>query len=461
MADNTLLNTGTGGDTIATDDIGGIKYPRSKIVIGADGTNDGDVSSANPLPSHDFNVISTDNSTTTPLGISGNYTGTGEDVSQCSTVSIIIDSSHDSATDGMTFEFSTDDTNWDEVHLHTYIAADGSRHFQLPVIAQYFRVNYTNGGTGQTTFRVQTILHSQYIGTTIHRLGDSVDPDRSSTVTKSVILAQAAGSGDFVPVQATAAGNFKVDVDEIGGVAPSLNTGVRDAGTQRVTVATDDLVPISAASLPLPAGAATSAAQLPDGHNVTVDNASIAITAAALPLPSGAATSAAQLADGHGVAAAGDIAHDAPDSGNPVKTGGKAKAFDGTPAGADVAEDDRVDSYHTPDGRQYVETAHPNYFSASVDYATAQTNATVQAAPGASLKNYITDIIISNGATAGNITLLDGSGGSVLLELYPAVNGGLTISLRTPIAQTANTLLAITSTTVTTHTVTICGFVAA
>lgn len=50
MADNTTLNTGTGGDTIATDDIAGVKYPRSKIVIGADGTNDGDVSSSNPLP---------------------------------------------------------------------------------------------------------------------------------------------------------------------------------------------------------------------------------------------------------------------------------------------------------------------------------------------------------------------------------------------------------------------------
>jgi len=44
-----------------------------------------------------------------------------------------------------------------------------------------------------------------------------------------------------------------------GGVAISLNTGVRDTGTQRVTVATDDLVPISAASLPLPTGASTEA----------------------------------------------------------------------------------------------------------------------------------------------------------------------------------------------------------
>jgi hypothetical protein len=32
--------------------------------------------------------------------------------------------------------------------------------------------------------------------------------------------------------------------------------------------------PVSAASLPLPTGAATAAAQLPDGHNVTIDNAS-------------------------------------------------------------------------------------------------------------------------------------------------------------------------------------------
>lgn len=50
MADNTTLNAGSGGDSIATDDIGGVKYPRSKIVIGADGVNGGDVSSSNPMP---------------------------------------------------------------------------------------------------------------------------------------------------------------------------------------------------------------------------------------------------------------------------------------------------------------------------------------------------------------------------------------------------------------------------
>lgn len=50
MADNTTLNTGSGGDVIATDDIAGVKYQRVKITLGADGVNDGDVASANALP---------------------------------------------------------------------------------------------------------------------------------------------------------------------------------------------------------------------------------------------------------------------------------------------------------------------------------------------------------------------------------------------------------------------------
>lgn len=50
MADNFVANAGSGGDTFGADDIDGVKYARTKIIIGADGTNDGDVSSANPLP---------------------------------------------------------------------------------------------------------------------------------------------------------------------------------------------------------------------------------------------------------------------------------------------------------------------------------------------------------------------------------------------------------------------------
>jgi hypothetical protein len=49
-ADNFLSNPGSGGNTFASDDISSVHYSRIKLIHGADGTNDGDVASANPLP---------------------------------------------------------------------------------------------------------------------------------------------------------------------------------------------------------------------------------------------------------------------------------------------------------------------------------------------------------------------------------------------------------------------------
>jgi len=50
VADDVLLNPGTGGDTIAADDIGGKKFQRIKLIKGADGVNDGDISDSSPMP---------------------------------------------------------------------------------------------------------------------------------------------------------------------------------------------------------------------------------------------------------------------------------------------------------------------------------------------------------------------------------------------------------------------------
>lgn len=49
MADNTVINTGAGGDTIATDDLAGVKHQRVKVEYGADGSAT-DVSGTTPLP---------------------------------------------------------------------------------------------------------------------------------------------------------------------------------------------------------------------------------------------------------------------------------------------------------------------------------------------------------------------------------------------------------------------------
>lgn len=52
MADNIGYTPGSGA-VIAADDIGGALHQRVKMVVGADGVSDGDVSLANPLPVSD------------------------------------------------------------------------------------------------------------------------------------------------------------------------------------------------------------------------------------------------------------------------------------------------------------------------------------------------------------------------------------------------------------------------
>lgn len=51
MADYVQLPVpNTFGDQVASDEIGGLKYQRVKMIVGDDGVNDGDISSTNPLP---------------------------------------------------------------------------------------------------------------------------------------------------------------------------------------------------------------------------------------------------------------------------------------------------------------------------------------------------------------------------------------------------------------------------
>lgn len=77
MADNTELNSMAGGDVVATDEIAGVKFQRNKLIIGADGVNDGDVAKTNPMPVYkafgtivDGQKVVTTAATAVALGIS-------------------------------------------------------------------------------------------------------------------------------------------------------------------------------------------------------------------------------------------------------------------------------------------------------------------------------------------------------------------------------------------------------
>ena len=228
--------------------------------------NDIDVSASNELQTRDNdanasltslddkivkNVIDSNNSTTIPLGADVSFVGVGTDVSRYTSVSILLHSDQDSALDGMNFQFSTDNVNWDENNPFNLDASESpTRRFQFPILAKYFRINYTNNSTAQTEFRVQTILHTSDILTSIHRIDKTLGLDRSVTVVKSVISGETtAGGGEFVNVKVNPSGSLQatVDQDTHDSLNANANIQVNDidvSASNPVNVVSDSLKPI-------------------------------------------------------------------------------------------------------------------------------------------------------------------------------------------------------------------------
>jgi len=215
-----VLNDGSVAVTALVDLPGGTVDEVSLVAAGTLGDvtitslpSDGTVSITND------DLLSTNNSSTDTLDAAGTYLGIGDDLLGYSAVTTTVYADADSATDGMKFQFSTDNTNWDDSYDWTVDTSEmATRRFQFPVTARYYRVQYINGAGSQGVFRVQTILHRQNQLTSIHRLVDDVSNDRSAQIVKSAIIAQVGGggpaAGDFVPVQSTTSGNLRMSVEE-------------------------------------------------------------------------------------------------------------------------------------------------------------------------------------------------------------------------------------------------------
>jgi hypothetical protein len=78
--DNTTLNSGSGGDVIATDDIGGVKHQYVKVEYGAaDSATPVDATNPLPVDVQNANLISTNNSRTATLANDATWTATADD----------------------------------------------------------------------------------------------------------------------------------------------------------------------------------------------------------------------------------------------------------------------------------------------------------------------------------------------------------------------------------------------
>lgn len=141
---------------------------------------------------------------------------------------------------------------------------------------------------------------------------------------------------------------------------------------------------------------------------------------------------------------AGTKDHDAADDGSPVKVGGRARSSEVTA----VANNDRSDFITDLVGKLIIlPYANPeNFVSGAITSAmTGTTSTSLIAAPGAGLRNYITQITVSNAhATVGtDVAIQDGSGGTTLYTIpAAAVYGGAVLTFPTPLRQpTTNTAI--------------------
>jgi len=125
------------------------------------------------------------------------------------------------------------------------------------------------------------------------------------------------------------------------------------------------------------------------------------------------------------------------DEGNPVKIGGKAVSAE--PAA--VAAADRANLITDLVGKLItLPYANPeNFVSGAITTAmTGTTSTSLIAAPAAGLRNYITQITVSNShATVGtDVVIQDGSGGTTLYTIpAAAVYGGAVLTFPVPLRQ--------------------------
>lgn len=257
MADNVTADPGSGGATFKTDEDTGASahVPITKIELGANNSFDGYVSAANPMPS--------------------------EISDGTNTVGVLVDDTTTHATGSTTG------------------------------LALFAAATPTDGAVDANDMGAVAMSTDRRLLTDTQIVGQDAALDVSAaTVTVSGTVTADAGTGPF-PVSDNG-GSLTVDTTADatdGSPHGASQTGFRAMGTDGTNdqqIAVDATGNLQVDIVADAAGLATAANQLPDGHNVTVDNA----------------------AGTNSVPVQGDAAENAPVTGNPVLSGGR---YDLTP----------------------------------------------------------------------------------------------------------------------------------
>lgn len=153
------------------------------------------------------------NSTITPLGAGGIYSGDFIDVTRVGTIYISVYANVASILDGLMIAHSSDGINLDHSDSFT-ISAGVGQGFSITPKARYLKVLYANGPAAQSQFRLQTITKEDGFPT-IARLQDDITDDTSGIISKSTLAAMDSNN-DFINLTVTPSGNLKIANAENG-----------------------------------------------------------------------------------------------------------------------------------------------------------------------------------------------------------------------------------------------------
>lgn len=159
------------------------------------------------------------NSSTTPLAGNASFTGTGVDVSIYGLITVFVFADKAGT---LKLEFSTDNSNWDNIISYNIPASD-AEHVQIGPQARYFRVVYTNGSAAQSTFRLQTIEKPITAFNPTIPLSSVADANGDAVLTKSVITGRTSNStvidNNYTDVLVNQSGNLSVYLGDTSNVS--------------------------------------------------------------------------------------------------------------------------------------------------------------------------------------------------------------------------------------------------
>lgn len=203
-------------------------------------------------------VIDPNNSSTIPLGAGGVFTGLPFEVTEYAAINVTVASDVASATDGVKVQFSPDAVNWDHSHATTYSGGSGVGYI-FNAEFKYARVVYTNDGSAQGYFRLQTIFKKSAVKQSLYTIAQSVTDNMFAELGKNVIIGKTTGGGGgYVAVKVNPSGTMAVEDGTVNTTLATTNSTLSSLLTElQLKADVTEIQPVSATSWPLPTGAAT------------------------------------------------------------------------------------------------------------------------------------------------------------------------------------------------------------